>query len=243
MSEKRIVIVGGGFGGVKCAQALRRQLSARECEIVLFNTENHMVFHPLLAEVAGASLHPDAASVPLRQMLPSVYCRSEKVLQIDFAASRVEYEGPEGRRHYLPYDQVLLACGRVVNLAAVPGMADHGFPLKTVGDAMLLRSQIINQLEKAEVTADPEQKRWQLSFIVVGGGFSGVETAGEINDFARESSRFYPHISREDISVQLIHSRDLVLPEVSTPLRVFAQERMAGRGIDFILNARVVSAT
>jgi NADH dehydrogenase len=122
-------------------------------------------------------------------------------------------------------------------------MSDHAFPLKSVGDAMALRAHVIEQLENAEVCNDPVQRRWYLSFIVVGGGFSGVEVAGEINDLVRHSRRFYPNISPDDISVTLVHSGDHVLPELSVELRTFAEREMRKAGIAIELNTRVNAAT
>src|SRR5215510_6055532 len=239
----RVVIVGGGFGGVKCARALRRRLTAEACEIVLFNRENHMVFHPLLPEVAGASLNPDAVAAPLRQMLTGVRCRTESVRAIDFARQLIEYEAHDGHTGTLPYDHVVIACGRSASLGAVPGMADHAFALKSVGDAMALRSHVIQQLENAEVSNEAAQRRWYLSFLVIGAGFSGVEVAGEINDLVRHSRRFYPNISPDEISVTLIHSGDHILPELSLDLRTFAEDEMRKAGISVVLNARVSAAT
>src|SRR5580765_342772 len=151
MSKRRIIIVGGGFGGVKCAEVLSNALRPDEAEIVLFNEENHLVFSPLLAEVVGSSLSPLDVIVPLRQLLPKVYCRTESVQNIDLKANEVEFTTFEGRTARMKYDQVVVACGNVTNLNVVPGMADHAFPLKSVGDAAALRSQIMEQLERAEV--------------------------------------------------------------------------------------------
>jgi NADH dehydrogenase len=240
----RIIIVGGGFSGVKCAKTLRKHLSEKECEIVMFDHENHMVFHPLLAEVAGASIHPDAAAVPLRQMLPTVFCRTERVIEVDFEKKQVVYEAYDFTRAFLAYDQVVIAAGCIVNMGLVPGMADHGFPLKTIVDAMTLRSQIIQQLEKAEVESDAARRKLALSFLVVGGGFSGVEVAGELNDFARKCTRFFHGVSTKDIQVTLVHSRDQILPEIRSPkLRDFARVEMEKEGIRFVLNSRVVAIT
>jgi len=239
----RFVIIGGGFGGVACAKALRHGLSLHEHEIVLFDFENHMVFHPLLAEVAGSSLQPDAAAVPLRQMLPGVFCRTERITGIDFDSRKVTFQSHRGAPDSLTYDHVVITAGGVVNMNLIPGMAEHGFPLKTIGDALLLRSHIIQQLEKAEVAPTPEQKKQSLTFLIAGGGFSGVETAGEINDFARVSTRYFHGLSPEDISVTLIHSRDYILPELSEPLRAFALRQMKKAGVQFELNTRVTSAT
>jgi len=127
MKSSRIVIIGGGFAGVKCAKTLRRRLPRDQYEIVIFNRENHMVFHPLLAGVAGASVNPEAVAAPLRQMLPHVSCRIEAVQRIDLDHNYVEYESHDGQRRQMSYDYVVIACGGAVNLAVVPGMADHAF--------------------------------------------------------------------------------------------------------------------
>jgi len=243
MSQKRIVIIGGGFGGVKCARTLRSQLRKGDAEVILFNSENHLVFSPLLADAVGSSLNLQDVTVPLRQLLPDVICRMEEVYSIDPAADCLEYKGHDGLPRQLHYDHLVIACGNISNLNVVPGMVDHAFPLKTVGDAAVLRTQVLSRLEKAEVCDDDERRRWYLSFIVVGGGYSGVETAGEINDLVRSSRRFYSNIREEDISVTLIHSRDQLLPEISPSLREFAREKMAGAGVTIRLNARVQLAT
>ncbi len=242
MARKRIVIIGGGFGGVKCARTLCKQLRAGDAEIVLFNKENHLVFSPLLADAVGSSLNLQDVVVPLRQLLPGVQCRTEEISHIDLGANRVDFGSEDGPRH-LHYDHLVIAGGNVSNLNVVPGMADHAFPLKTVGDAAVLRTHVLEELEKAEVCEDAARRRWHLSFIVVGGGYSGVEIAGEINDLVRSSRKFYTNIRAEDISVTLIHSRDQLLPEISPSLREFAAAEMMKAGVNLRLNARVQLAT
>ena len=243
MAKSKIIVIGGGFGGVKCAKTLRRSLSSQEHGIVLFNPENHMVFHPLLAEVAGASLHPTSLAAPLRRILPAVECRTEEVLNIDLERSQIEYKGHDGMARRMDYDHVVIACGAAVNMAAVPGMADDAFSLRTVGDALAVRAHVSQQLERAEVCEDTQRRRWYLSFIIVGGGFSGAEVAGEINDLVRGSRRFFRNIAEEDIGVTLIHSRSQLLPEVSPRLRDIARARMEEAGIRMILNSRVELVT
>jgi NADH dehydrogenase len=243
MPQQRIVIIGGGFAGVKCARTLRSQLRKGDADVILFNEENHLVFSPLLADAVGSSLNLQDVIVPLRQLLPEVMCRTEEVKSIDLSNDCVEYIGHDGLPRQLHYDHVVVACGNISNLNVVPGMADHAYPLKTVGDAAVLRTHIVSQMEKAEVCDDPERRRWYLSFIVVGGGYSGVETAGEINDLVRSSRRFYGNIKEEDITVTLIHSREQLLPEISPPLREFARAKMAEAGVTIKLNTRVQLAT
>src|SRR5579883_948050 len=217
--KKRIIIIGGGFAGVKCARKLHKSLPKEKFEIVVFNLENHMVFHPLLAEVVSAAVQPKDVGAPLRQLLSGVSCRTEAVSTVDFEQSLLYYEAHDGQIRSIAYDQLIITCGNTVNLMLIPGMDEHAYPLKTIGDALKLQSHVMQQMEKAEVCEDETYKRWYLTFAIVGGGFSGVEVAGEINDLVRTSVRFFNNIKEEDIKVIVVHSRDQILPEVNPALR------------------------
>ena len=129
----------------------------------------------------------------------------------------MEFESHDGRVGRLSYDHVIIACGRVVNIGMVPGMADHALPLKTVGPAI----------------AQPDPLRRGC----------GVETAGEIKDLLRSSRRFFCNFSTDDTSVKIIHSRNQLLLELSPTLREFARLKLEQAGIEVILNARVTTAT
>jgi NADH dehydrogenase len=239
----RVVIVGGGFAAVQCAKTLSKKLRPAECEVVVFSSENHMVFHPLLADVAGASINPDAAAAPLRQMLPGVSCRTERIHGVDLRTCEVEFDDGGGKLVRLGYDHVMIACGAESNLGIIPGMSEHAFAFKVMRDAIDLRQHIVRQMENAEACSDSELRRWYLSFVIVGAGFSGVEVAGEINELVRSSTRFYRSFSKKDISVTLIHSQDQILPEVAPRLREFARKKMGQAGVTVLLNARAVVAT
>lgn len=239
----KVIIIGGGFAAVEFAETLRKKLRASECEILVFSRENHMVFHPLLADVAGASINPDAAAAPLRQMLKGVSCRTERVQRIDPAASEIEYDDGSGALVRMHYDHVVVACGAESNLGIVPGMSDHAFPFKIMRDAVQLRQHIVRQLELAESCNDPERFRSLLSFLVVGGGFSGVEVAGEINELVRSSTRFYRNFRKQDVVVTIVHGHDQILPEVGPTLREFARKKMEKAGITILLNTHAVAAT
>jgi len=202
-----------------------------------------MVFHPLLADVAGASINADAAATPLRQMLPGVGCRTERVQRIDLPSSEIEFDDGTGVLRRLHYDHVVIACGAESNLGIIPGMTEHAFAFKVMRDAIDLRQHIVRQLEQAEAASDPDRLRWHLSFIVVGAGFSGVEVAGEINELVRSSTRFYRNFKKEDVVVTLVHSQDHILPEVAPTLGEFARKKMEEAGISILLNTRAVAAT
>ena len=238
--DKNLLIVGGGFAGTRAAQVLERTLPP-DWTLTLISQENFITFNPLLPEVVGASILPSHVIAPHRQMIHCSHVCMAQVTEIDTAARVLHYLG-EGAGT-IPYDQLILACGTNANLDVVRGMGNYGLPLKTLGDAMFLRNRIIARLEQAELQPDPEHRRWLTSFIVVGGGFSGVETAGELVDFLYASLRYYKRISCEDLRIVLLHGTDRLLPELSPHLGAFTLRRMRSRRIDVRLNARAVRVT
>ncbi len=240
MDNKNLLIVGGGFAGTRAAQVLERTLPPG-WTLTLVSQENFITFNPLLPEVVGASILPSHVIAPHRQMIHCSHVCMAQVTEIDTAARLVHYLG-EGAGT-LPYDQLILACGANANLEVIRGMANYGLPLKTLGDAMFLRNRIIARLEQAELQPDPEHRRWLTSFIVVGGGFSGVETAGELVDFLYASLRYYRRVSCEDLRIVLLHGTDRLLPELSPHLGAFTLRKMCSRRIDVRLNARAVRVT
>jgi len=164
-----------------------------------------------------------------------------RVSEIDTAAKTIHYlgEGPGTFR----YDQLVLACGTNASLDVVKGMDSFALPLKTLGDALFLRNHLIARLEQAELQPNVEHRRWLTSFVIVGGGFSGVETAGELVDFLSASLKYYKRVRDKDLAVTLLHSGDRLLPELSAPLGSFTLRKMRARGLNVHLNARAVRVT
>lgn len=241
-ATKKVVILGGGFAGVYAAKHLQRRLPAN-WEIVLFSRENHFIFTPLLGDVVGSSINPMHVVWPIRQMVRHSTCRTAEVMLLDLTGHAVHYKTAAGQTAQEEYDHLVLACGSVVNLDIVPGMAAHGWPFKTMGDALLLHNHLIGQLEKAEVEPDLARRKHLLSVIVVGGGFSGVEVAGEIADLLLESSRFYANVKPGDVRVTILEGRERILPELPESLSEFALRKMTRRGIDIRLQALAQSAS
>jgi NADH:ubiquinone reductase (H+-translocating) len=235
VATKNLVIVGGGFAGVTLAQHLERKLPTG-WRLTLVSQENFITFNPLLPEVVGASILPGHVIAPHRQMIHCSHVCMAQVTEIDYQTKVVHYLG-EGSG-MLRYDQLVLACGVNANLDLVKGMAQHALPLKTLGDALFLRNRIISRLEQAELQPDPVARRWLTTFVVIGGGFSGVETAGVLTDFLRASLKYYPRIKRDDIRVVLLHGQNRLLPELSASLGEFAGRKMRMHGLDVRLEAR-----
>ena len=240
MIYKKLLIVGGGFAGTKAAQMLEHTLPP-DWTLTLINQENFITFNPLLPEVVGASILPGHVVAPHRLMIHCTRVFMAQVTQIDTAKRVVHYVG--AGPGMLPYHQLVLACGTTANIDVVAGMGEHALPLKTLGDALFLRNRVIEQLEQAELQPDEQQRRWILSFVVVGGGFSGVETAGELVDFLRASLRYYKRIRLADLHIALLHSGDRLLPELSHRLGAFTLRKMRARGVDVRLNTPVVRVT
>src|SRR6516165_6993468 len=200
---KNLVIVGGGFAGVRAAKLLEHSLPP-DWTLTLISQENFITFNPLLPEVVGASILPGHVIAPHRQMIHCSHVCMAQVTEIDTNARTIHYLG-EGSGA-MRYDQLVLACGTNANLDVVKGMSAYALPLKTLGDALFLRNRIIARLEQAELQPDAEHRRWLTTFIIVGGGFSGVETAGELADFLHASLRYYKRIAAEDLRIVLLHS-------------------------------------
>jgi NADH:ubiquinone reductase (H+-translocating) len=241
-ARKNLVIAGGGFAGVYAARYLQKRLPA-DWEIILFSAENHFIFTPLLGDVVGSAINPMHVVWPIRQMARRVTCRTAALATLDAAEHAVLYKMPDGKMERLPFEHLVLACGSVVNLDIIPGMAAHGWPLKTMGDALLLRNHLIGLLEKAEVEPDPAVRMRLLSVVVVGGGFSGVEVTGEVYDLLVESCRFYSTLRSTDIRVTLLEARERILPELPESLSRFALRKMTRHGIDIKVNALAQSVT
>ncbi len=240
---QRILILGGGFAGMFAAREIRKRLGDA-VEVELINDENYFVFQPLLPEVAAGSIAAPHAVSPLRFLLRKTFVRKARIDHVDFERRIVTvFQGVQRRPTEVPYDHLVVAMGQKVDLSRTPGLTDHALTMKTLEDARRLRAHVIEKLEHAEITQLPEVKKEALTFCVVGAGFSGVETVGEMKELIDRSLKYYPNISPDEVRVVVVEFAGRVLGELPEKLGAYAAKKLEERGIDVMLNTGVASAT
>src|SRR5437660_11611314 len=213
MSEKtRIVILGGGFGGVTMARRLERLCKRRrDVEIILVSRDNFVLMTPLLFEVCSGALDARHCSLPIRAFLRTTRFVEAAVQGVDLER-RVVHLSSGGEPDELSYDQLVIALGGMTNRRMIPG-SEHAFTFKNLADALVLRNHIIERFERADVERDPVRKRQQLTFTIIGGGLVGVERFGELTAFADGLAAMYSHINRDEVRFILLeHGR--TMPEI-----------------------------
>ena len=237
----RIVILGGGFGGTAVARRLEQHFRRDPTvEITLVDRENFSLFTPLLPEVSSGAIEPKHIVSPLRALLLRTIIRQAEVRSVDLARRLVlAAHCPTCRIVPLAYDHLVLALGSVTNFFGLPGVATHAVTMKSLADAAALHAHVIDKFEHADMDRDPGTQRELLTFVVAGGGFAGVETAGELNDFVRGAERYYPAVRREDVRVVLVHPGSRILPEVSESLSAYALKKLRQRGVEVLLGTRI----
>lgn len=240
-ATKRIVILGGGFGGLYAARQFEKTLAADPMvEVTLVSRENFVLFTPMLHEVAAGDLDASDVVCPLRRMLKRVRFLQADVEEIDLDTRRVSLaHGIHGERRALNYDHLIIALGSESNFFNLPGVGERALTMKSLGDAFLLRNHVLGMLEMASATDDASARRTLLTFVVAGGGFAGVETIGALNDFVREALACYPALAHEEPRLILIHSSSVILPELDESLGRYAQNRLASRKVEVRTDTRV----
>ncbi len=239
----RVVILGGGFGGVGAAQRLE-QVFARTAnvEITMVSSSNYLLFTPMLAEVASSALRAEHISTPIRASCPRTRFRRADVTQVDPGRRVAWIRASDGSADMLPYDHLILALGSVPTYHGLPGLEEHAFALKSLEDATRVRNHVLELLERADAEADPETRRTLLTFVVAGGGFAGTEMVAELHDLVYSVLHYYPGISVQDTRFVLVHAGERILPELDAGLSDYARARLEARGIEFVLGTRLAGA-
>ena len=244
-SVKKILILGGGFGGINILKDTQKMFQDDvNVEISIVNQDNFFLFTPMLPEVASGMIHPSDISIPIRK-----FCKRAKFYQANVSSINLEEKLVtvtrtfDGKVHALEYDYLILALGSKTNFFGNKNLETYSFTIKTIEDAIGIRNHAINMLENAGQTGDPDLQQKLMSFTVIGGGFAGVETIGELNHFIREAAEdTYPNINKEKINMILVSSKNGILPEISNKLAKAAMEYLQKEGVRIITNTKAIDA-
>jgi NADH dehydrogenase len=228
----QVVIAGGGFGGFYAARALERLLPAQAARVTLVNDANFMLYTPLLAGAAGATLDPRHVVVPLRSQLRRTNLVIGQVTGADPQRATVAVKRLDGEQLELRYDQLVLALGSVSRTLPIPGLAEHAIGLKSLADATALRNKVLDCMDIAESIEEPALRAEYLGFVFVGAGYAGVEGLAELQDFAAQAIELYPRCRAQGMRWMLVEAKDRIMQEVPASLSDFAARELRGRGIE-----------
>jgi NADH dehydrogenase len=241
--KTKILIAGGGFAGLYAAMHFDKRLARRaNVEVTLISRENFILFTPMLHEVAAGDLYPGDIVNPVRRILRHVKVFEADVQAVDLNARRVYCTGGVAdRKLEFEFDHLLLTLGSETNFFNMDGVRDWSVTMKSLSDAALLRNRMVALLEEASLQSDEAARRQLLTFVTAGGGFSGTETTGAVNDFVRETVRYYPQLRGEMIRVVVVHPGDFILPELGEELGRYAERKLLERKVEVIKGARVAN--
>ena len=241
--QQHVVILGGGFAGVMTAQELEKRLGDHShVQITLVSQTNHLLFTPMLAEVTAGGVEAQHISPPLRAFFRRVRVIRGEPTEINAAGNVVTVKLSSGSSMTLAYNHLVLALGTVPNFFGNANFARYAFTFKSLADAIQIRNHVIDCLERADSEMNPERRRARLTFVVVGAGFAGAELIGGLNDFVRGSLWYYKHLRNEEVTFLLVHPGERILPELSTELALYAEDKMTARGVTIRGNVRVTDA-
>ena len=242
-NKKKIVILGGGFAGVECARQLEKEYgNDPEIELVMVSEDNFLLFTPMLPQVASGMIETRHIVLPIRTVCKKTKFYEGRIKNIDPYGKLVTLWGTGDKRSIsIHYDFLVVALGSETNFFGMADVEKNAYTMKTLNDAVVLRNRIIDMLEQAENETNPILRKSFLNFVVVGGGFAGIETAGELMDLLLDARKHYPTILKEDLKVIILEALGMILPGFNPKLADFAKEKMEERGIDIRLKTAVTS--
>ena len=242
-NKKRIVVLGGGFAGIGCTRKLESYFkNDPEIEIILVSEDNFLLFTPMLPQVASGMIETRHIVMPIRTLCEKAIFYENSIKNIDPHGKIVTLTGTSEKRGIsLHYDYLVIALGSQTNFFGMNDVEQNAYTMKTLNDAVMLRNRIIDMLEQAENETNPILRKSLLTYVIVGGGFAGIETAGEVIDFLLDARKHYPKIQKKDIQVIVLEALSSILPGFSEKLARFANEKLIQRGIDIRLKTAVTS--
>ncbi|GAA3218102.1 NAD(P)/FAD-dependent oxidoreductase [Actinocorallia longicatena] len=241
-----ILIVGGGYVGLYTALRLQKKLKSElkrgDVKVTIVDPVSYMTYQPFLPEAAAGNISPRHVVVPLRKVLPQVNIVTARVTELSQAERWAIIQPVDGPPKRISYDYLVMAAGAVSRTLPIPGLAENGVGFKTIGEAIHLRNHVLAQLDIAATTDDAELRKKALTFVVVGGGFAGVEALAEMEDMAKDAIRDFPNLRAADMRWVMVEAADKILPEVGPELGKWTAEQLRGRGIEVKLKTFLNSA-
>ena len=242
-NKKKIVILGGGFAGVECARQLESEFGDNsEIELVMISEDNFLLFTPMLPQVASGMIETRHIVLPIRTICQKTKFYEGRIKNIDPFGKLVNLWGTGDKRSVsIHYDFLVVALGSETNFFGMADVEKNAYTMKTLNDAVVLRNRIIDMLEQAENETNPILRKSFLNFVVAGGGFAGIETAGELMDLILDARKHYPNIHKDDLKVIVIEALPMILPGFNEKLAEFAKQKLIERGIDIKLRTAITS--
>ena len=242
-NKRKIVILGGGFAGVRCARRLESEFGGDpDTELVIVSEQNFLLFTPMLPQVASGMIGTRHIVLPIRTICKRTRFYEGRIKNIDPYGKLVTLWGTGDRRSIsIHYDFLVVALGSETNFFGMADVQKNAYTMKTLDDAVVLRNRAIDMLEHAANETNPILRKSFLNFVVVGGGFAGIETAGELMDLLLDVRKHYPAIRREDLKVVVLEALPAILPGFNQRLAEFAKDKLEERGIEIRLRTAVTS--
>ncbi|MET7961315.1 NAD(P)/FAD-dependent oxidoreductase [Micromonospora zamorensis] len=241
MNPKRILVVGAGHVGLYAALRLSKKLSSREAEVMVVDPQPHMTYQPFLPEAAAGNISPRHSVVPLRRELRRCKMVAGTVTRIEHDRKVATVQPISGPAREITYDHVIVAPGSVSRTLPIPGLHEQGIGFKTIGEAIYLRNHVLDRLDVAAATPDPDVRRAALTFTFVGGGYAGIEALAEMEDMARDALRYYPELKQDEVRWVLVEATQRVLPEVDRDMGAYTVQQLMKRNMDIRLDTRLES--
>ncbi|MDB2446031.1 NAD(P)/FAD-dependent oxidoreductase [Nitrosopumilus sp.] len=242
-NKKKIVILGSGFAAVECAKKLENEYgNDPEIELVMIGEDNFLLFTPMLPQVASGMIETRHIVFPIRTICKKTKFYEGRIKNVDPYGKLVTLWGTGDKRSIsIHYDFLVVALGSETNFFGMADVEKNAYTMKTLNDAVMLRNRIIDMLEQAENETNPILRKSFLNFVVVGGGFAGIETAGELMDLLLDVRKYYPSIQKDDLKVIVLEAMGEILPGFNKKLAEFAKQKLKERGIDIQLKKAVTS--
>jgi NADH dehydrogenase len=241
VSPQRILVVGAGHVGLYAALRLSKKLRQREAEVIVVDPQPHMTYQPFLPEAAAGNISPRHSVVPLRRELRRCRVVAGQVTRIEHQRRTAVVQPIIGPPREISYDHVIVVPGSVSRTLPIPGLREHGIGFKTIGEAIYLRNHVLEQLDIAAATTDPETRKCALTFVFVGGGYAGIEALAEMEDMARDALRYYPEIDDSEMHWVLVEATQRILPEVDPDMGAYTVQQLLKRKLDIRLATRLES--